>query len=170
MKVPLFIRLVVLAGALLPAASASAQTIEWRVTTDSLTYWTGESVTFHMEACNLGSTVETVDMNVAPVVIDADDNPIFAWTLVPWVINVDIPPGECRFATDKVWNQQKIFEPDPVDQVPPGWYRGELFGFISAPFEIRAQAPVPLTTGAALLFIIALGVAGAVVLRAALKS
>jgi hypothetical protein len=165
MKAQLFVRLVVVAGALITAASAGAQTVEWHVTTDRLFYWTGECVTFHMEACNLGPVVETVDMNVAPVVIDADDNPIFAFTLVPWVINVDIPPGECRFATDKVWNQQKIFEPDPVDQVPPGWYRGELFGFISAPFEIRAQAPVPLTAGMALLFVVVLGIAGALALR-----
>ena len=34
-----------------------------------------------------------------------------------------------------------------------------------APFEIRAQAPVPLTTGMALLFVIALSIVGAFVLR-----
>jgi len=159
------IRVIALAGALGVVASAGAQTIEWHVTTDSLFYWTGEFVTFHMEACNLGATVQTVDVNVAPLVIDSDDNPIFAFTLVPWVQNVDIPPGECRSATDKVWNQRKIFEPDPVDQVPPGWYRGELDGFFSAPFEIRARAPVPLTPGVALLFVISLGIAGVLVLR-----
>ena len=166
MKLPLSISLVVLASALVGAGSAGAQTIEWHVWTDSLSYWTGEFVAFHMEACNLGPTVQTVDMNVAPLVIDADDDPIFAFALVPWVNNVDIPPGECQSATDKVWNQQKIFEPNPVDQVPPGWYRGELLGFISAPFEIRAQAPLPLTTEMALLFVIVLGIAGALVLRA----
>lgn len=165
MKAQLLIRLVVVAGALIVAESAGAQTIEWHVTTDSPFYWTGDYVTFHMEACNLGPTVQTVDMNVAPLVIDADDNPIFAFALVPWVNNVDIPSGECRFATEMVWNQQKIFEPNPVDQVPPGWYRGELLDFISAPFEIRAQAPVPLTTGMALLFVIALSIVGAFVLR-----
>jgi hypothetical protein len=165
MRPALFNRLVVFLGALATTVLASAQTIEWHVTTDSLSYWTGELVTFHMEACNLGSAVETVDMNVAPVVIDADDNPIFAFALVPWVNNVDIPPGECRSATDQVWNQQKIFEPDPVDQVPPGWYRGELFGFISAPFEIRGQPPVPLYPGMALVFVALVAVAGAVVLR-----
>jgi hypothetical protein len=166
MKTQPCIRHAVLTCVVVAAASAGAQTIEWRVTTDSLVYWTGDFVTFHTEACNLGATVQTVDINVAPLVIDADDNPIFAFTLVPWADFVDIPPGECRSANDHVWNQQKIFEPDPVDQVPPGWYRGELHGFMSDPFEIRGHAPVPLTTGMAALFVISLGIAGAIVLRA----
>ncbi len=165
MRLSLFKRLVVLSGALAAAVSAGAQTIEWRVTTDRLSYWTGEPVTFHTEACNLGSAVQTVDVNVAPLVIDAADNPIFSFALVPWVNNVDITPGECRSASDRVWNQQKIFGPDPVDQVPPGWYRGELDGFVSAPFEIRAQAPVPLTPAMALVFVISVAVAGSVVIR-----
>ncbi len=165
MKAPIFIRHVVLAGVVVAATSAGAQTIEWHVTTDSLVYWTGDLVTFHTEACNLGTTVQTVDINVAPLVIDADDNPIFAFTLVPWANFVDIPPGECRSASDHVWHQQKIFDPDPVDQVPPGWYRGELNGFISVPFEIRGHAPVPLTSSMAVLLVICLGIAGAIALR-----
>lgn len=152
---------IVVFGMCMPAL---AQNIEWHVTTDRLAYSMGEPVTFSMEACNTGSATETVDVNVAPVVIDAEGDGVFGFTLLPWSNWVDIPPGECRSATDQVWAQQNNLGPAVIDQVPPGWYRGELGGVFSELFEIQAPL-VPISSGAAVLLVLALIAVGTVVLR-----
>lgn len=152
---------VVVFGMCVPAL---AQDIEWHVTTDRLAYFMGEPVTFSMEACNTGSATVTVDMNVAPVVIDAEGDGVFGFTLVPWSDWVDIPPGECRSATDQTWIQQDNLGPVPIDQVPPGWYRGELDGVFSEAFEIQAPL-VPISSSAAVLLVLALIAVGTVFLR-----
>ncbi len=152
---------VVVLGISVPAL---AQNIDWHVTMDRLVYFLGEPVTFSIEACNTGSETVTVDVNVAPTVINAAGEGVFGFTLLPWVLMVDIPPGECRSATDQVWTQHDNLGPVPMDQVSPGWYRGELDGFFSEPFEIQAPL-VPISPRAAVLFALALIAAGTVALR-----
>lgn len=153
--------LVILAlGVSLPG---SAQTTEWHVTTDRLAYFMGEPVIFSIEACNNGSETVTIDLNVAPVVVDADGEGVFGFTLLPWSNWVDVPPGECRSATDQAWIQQGNLGPLVVDQVPPGRYRGELDGVFSDSFEIQAPE-VPVSPRAAAFFVLALLAAGLVAL------
>ncbi len=142
----------------------SAQNTEWHVTTDRLAYVMGEPVIFSIEACNNGSETVTIDLNVAPTVVDALGEGVFGFTLLPWSIWVDIPPGECRSATDQGWTQQGNLGPLVVDQVPPGWYRGELDGVFSESFEIQAPQ-VPVSPRAAAIFVLALLAAGMVALR-----
>jgi len=152
---------IVVFGMCMPAL---AQSIEWHVTTNRLAYFMGEPVTFSMEACNIGSAEETVDVNVAPTVIDAEGGGAFGFTLLPWSTWVDIPPGECRSATDQVWTQQDNLGPAVIDQVPPGWYRGELDGVFSESFEIQAPR-VPISPGGAVLLVLALIAVGTIALR-----
>ncbi len=152
---------IVVFGMCMPAL---AQNIEWHVTTDRLVYSIGEPVTFSMEACNIGSETVTVDVNVAPTVLDAEGEVVFGFTLLPWSNWVDIPPGECSSATDQGWTQQDNLGPVVIDQVPPGWYRGELDGVFSESFEIQAPL-VPISPGAAVLLALALIAVGTVALR-----
>ena len=152
---------VVVFGICVPAI---AQNIEWHVTTDRLAYSIGEPVTFSMEACNSGSAMVTIDINVAPAVIDAEGEGVFGFTLLPWVLWMDIPSGECRSAADQTWTQQGNLGPVVIDQVPPGWYRGELDGVFSELFEIQAPL-VPISPRAAVLLVLALIAVGTFALR-----
>jgi len=160
-----FVGLVGLVGVVIGiSAPTFAQNIEWHVTTDRLVYSVGEPVTFSIEACNTGPNTATVDVNVAPTVIYADGAGVFGFTLLPWSMWVDIPSGECRSAADQVWGQQDNLGPTPIDQVPPGWFRGDLDGTLSELFEIQAPS-VPISSLAAVLLILGMIAAGSVVLR-----
>jgi hypothetical protein len=155
------ILLIALVANIVLSAPASAQTVEWQVTTDRQSYPMAQPVTFRTRACNTGAATVTVDINVAPGVVDSNGDDVFGFFLVPWVIMVDIPPGECADANDQVWDQRDY----DGDQVAPGWYRGEIFGTHSLPFEIRGAGAVPMSAWAWVLLVLGLGIAGAIALR-----
>jgi hypothetical protein len=154
----------------LGATSVSAQDVVWNVSTDRQAYWIGEQVTLHLEACNTGDVTVTLDINAAPSVIDADGEMVWAPTLLPWVIWVDSPPGECRSAADQVWDQRNIMTPPPCQQVPPGWYRGDYLSsggqqYFSQPFLIQDRQGVPVSRPAAVLLALLVAISGWICLR-----
>lgn len=155
---------------LLNPAISGAQEVVWNVSTDREAYVVGQPVTLSLEACNTGATTETVDINAAPSVIDADGNQVFAPFLLPFANWVDIPAGECRSATDQFWNQLDSSSEPPGELVPPGWYRGEHLStegqqYFSLPFLIQLPQAVPVSRLATILLMVLLAASGWIILR-----
>lgn len=163
------LRLAIVIPVFLHASAIRAQSVIWNVSTDKELYALGEPVTLFVEACNTGTTTETVDIWVGAGVVDANGNPVYCFTTVPWVVLVDIPPGECRptYHLNNVWMQDDTCAPMnglPGGAVPPGLYRGAFnyanMDYFSVPFHIQQPQPVPIHPAALIILATLLGTSG----------